>query len=341
MRSTSAGSYADRDVRGALSSARADLPRPRRVLLTNDDGPDSPFFHKFAEGLRNQLNWPTFVCIPSSNWSYVSKSLKPPEGPFEVDFTHSKTDAEQEARCPISPASCVNLGLYELAKDCDLVVSGPNIGESLGHMEPATTSAELTPMPPLSPPSLPHTHTHTLSLSLSSIEGHNLGRSSILSSGTVGAALEGCVHGRRAIAMSFPFKGWGSWTDEDVTCAVEVALDVTGSLWRSWSEEDAPGDAFYNVNVPLWAAAPLKREGRLADLRWVRTTVDAETGYTSLFRRGGEEGGVEKSIFEWHPTGQRVFDSETALEGGDVAAVRDGHVSITKLAPTFQGLKMM
>ncbi|WZN61131.1 survival 5'/3'-nucleotidase SurE [Chloropicon roscoffensis] len=297
MRSTS-GSYADRDVRGALSSARADLPRPRRVLLTNDDGPDSPFFHKFAEGLRNQLNWPTFVCIPSSNWSYVSKSLKPPEGPFEVDFTHSKTDAEQEARCPISPASCVNLGLYELAKDCDLVVSGPNIG-------------------------------------------HNLGRSSILSSGTVGAALEGCVHGRRAIAMSFPFKGWGSWTDEDVSCAVEVALDVTGSLWRSWSEEDAPGDAFYNVNVPLWAAAPLKREGRLADLRWVRTTVDAETGYTSLFRRGGEEGGVEKSIFEWHPTGQRVFDSETALEGGDVAAVRDGHVSITKLAPTFQGLKMM
>ena len=166
MRSTSAGSYADRDVRGALSSARADLPRPRRVLLTNDDGPDSPFFHKFAEGLRNQLNWPTFVCIPSSNWSYVSKSLKPPEGPFEVDFTHSKTDAEQEARCPISPASCVNLGLYELAKDCDLVVSGPNIGESLGHMEPATTSAELTPMPPLSPPSLPHTHTHSLSLSI-------------------------------------------------------------------------------------------------------------------------------------------------------------------------------
>ena len=59
-----------------------------------------------------------------------------------------------------------------------------------------------------------------------------------MSSGTVGAALEGCVHGRRAIAMSFPFKGWGSWTDEDVTCALEVALDVTGSLWRSWSEED-------------------------------------------------------------------------------------------------------
>ena len=193
MRSTSAGSYADRDVRGALSSARADLPRPRRVLLTNDDGPDSPFFHKFAEGLRNQLNWPTFVCIPSSNWSYVSKSLKPPEGPFEVDFTHSKTDAEQEARCPISPASCVNLGLYELAKDCDLVVSGPNIGESLGHMEPATTSAELTPMPPLSPPSLPHTHTHTHTLSLSLSLSLSLYR---LSKATTLVGARSCLPGR-------------------------------------------------------------------------------------------------------------------------------------------------
>jgi 5'/3'-nucleotidase SurE len=73
-----------------------------------------------------------------------------------------------------SPATCVNLALYQLASDCDLVLSGPNIG-------------------------------------------HNVGRSAVLSSGTVGAAIEGVIAGRRAMAVSFPFKdGFGNWSREEV-----------------------------------------------------------------------------------------------------------------------------
>lgn len=154
------------DVRRGVTNAGGGGPasrQPRRVLLTNDDGPASPFLARFAEGMRRKLGWPTYVCIPDSNWSYVSKSLKPPESNFCVDLSHSRSAEEQEARVPVSPASCVNLGLYDLAQDADFVVSGPNVG-------------------------------------------HNLGRSSILSSGTVGAALEACIHGRKAVAVSFPFK---------------------------------------------------------------------------------------------------------------------------------------
>jgi 5'/3'-nucleotidase SurE len=190
----------------ATGVANARREKPVRVLLTNDDGPESPFFHKFATSLRETLQWNTFVCLPDSNWSYVSKSVSKTKN-FDIDFK-----AKDEAHVPISPASCVNLGLYQLCQDCDLVVSGPNIG-------------------------------------------HNLGRSAVLSSGTVGAALEGCLHGRKAIAVSFPFKGWYSWTDEDVDSAVKVATEVTASLWENWNDkQDGPaGSVFYNVNVPLWS----------------------------------------------------------------------------------------
>jgi len=262
-------------------SNRATLPsKPKQVLLTNDDGPESPFFYPFAEGLRNTLDWNTYVCIPDSNWSYVSKSLKPPKTKFQV-----QRKAQDEARVPISPASCVNLGLYQLCRDCDLVISGPNIG-------------------------------------------HNLGRAAILSSGTVGAALEGCIHGKKAIAISFPFKGYNSWTNEDIDAAVKVALDVTQKLWNDWNEgQHPPGSVFYNVNVPLWSC----KEGEVERLE---TEIDQTVGYTSLYK-------IEKDSNEvsWSPTGERVFDMPNAIEGGDVAAVRDGHVSITKLAPTFQSMK--
>ena len=32
-----------------------------------------------------------------------------------------------------SPATCVNIALYNFAADCDFVVAGPNIGHNLGR----------------------------------------------------------------------------------------------------------------------------------------------------------------------------------------------------------------
>ena len=47
----------------------------------------------------------------------------------------------------------------------------------------------------------------------------------MLSSGTVGAALEGSITGRKAVAVSFPFfKGFDNWSTADVDTAVQVPL---------------------------------------------------------------------------------------------------------------------
>ena len=47
-------------------------------------------------------------------------------------------------------------------------------------------------------------------------------RASVLSSGTLGAAMEASLAHRRAVAVSFPFNGWNSWTDDDIATAVKV-----------------------------------------------------------------------------------------------------------------------
>ena len=114
-----------------------------------------------------------------------------------------------------SPATCVNLALYQLASDCDLVLSGPNIG-------------------------------------------HNVGRSAVLSSGTVGAAMEGVIAGRRAMAVSFPFKdGFGKWSPEEVgsspAARASLPRTITGYI-RCLCEECACCGVPLSVRRWMWWA---------------------------------------------------------------------------------------
>lgn len=76
-------------------------------------------------------------------------------------------------------------------------------------------------------------------------------RGSVLSSGTVGAAMEAAIAGRRAIAISFPFfSGWGNWSEEQMQAAVRVAGAVSSDLWQHWNGGGS-GALLYNVNVPV------------------------------------------------------------------------------------------
>ena len=78
--------------------------------------------------------------------------------------------------------------------------------------------------------------------------GRNTGRSFVLSSGTVGAALECAFAGVKSVALSFAyFDKLTSYGPEVVDCACEVAVDVVLRLWSEWGA----GVELYNVNVPL------------------------------------------------------------------------------------------
>ena len=307
-------------------------PPPARVLLTNDDGPASPFFIAFAAALPARTGWATFTCPPSDGQSFVSKALSTGGGksggnhvskaqaaaaPHAVSVRHVN---ERTAHVAGPPATCVNLALYHLAPDCDFVISGPNVG-------------------------------------------HNAGRGSLLSSGTVGAAMEGAVAGRKAVALSFPFfNGWGGWTEGELDAAVATSVDLIARLWADW----APGVDVYNLNVPLDHRGGAGGKGgsekaggtggsggggggsgaptpSLPRRRVLLTTVDPGAQYASLYTRaeGVADGGdgdapfSSTSAFAWGPSGLRVFESPDPAPGGDVAAIAAGHVSVSPLVAGF------
>ena len=69
----------------------------------------------------------------------------------------------------------------------------------------------------------------------------------MLSSGTVGAAMEGAILGRRAVAVSFPFfQGWDNWTDADVDSAVQVASTLIKALLSLNTQ------MLFMMNAGLW-----------------------------------------------------------------------------------------
>lgn len=323
-------------VRQAMASAAPAStvgPRPRRVLLTNDDGPASPFFEPLVRQVASTLRWDCVVAIPSREFSFCSKLVS--RGPIECARIHDSQlqraliDAQSEgdpsggsapSTClhgeyhfTASPGTAVNIALHSsIGEECDLVVSGPNVG-------------------------------------------HNTGRSSVLSSGTVGAALESAIAGRRAVAISFPFfDGWNKWTDAQIEDAVSIAGDVLLELWSNW---DADMADVYNVNIPLGIRDDKADEDARSLIR--RTFIDEATDYESLFKRadtnsadntndggnGSGEGDAAKSsgdrsieVYEWGPRALRAFESRCITEGSDVWAVRRKLVSVTPLHANLQSL---
>lgn len=277
------------------SSNDPKTPPPTRVLLTNDDGPLSPFFGAWVEHVRTSLSWRAFVAPPAEGQSFVSKAVA-------TGNNHSSSSGNSKSRSSNGifltrvddetvhvsgpPATAVNLALHHLATDCDFVISGPNVG-------------------------------------------HNVGRGSVLSSGTVGAALEGAVAGKKSVALSFPFKnGFGNWTDEELRLAVEASGKVIADLWDNWGE----GVDLYNVNVPLDFNRREKEEDDAsppAPFSVATTTVDPGAQYSSLYKAAHPD---SEHDFEWGPSGLKVFEGGSdAHPGGDVEAVREGRISVTPL----------
>lgn len=64
------------------STSGARKQAPRKVLLTNDDGPESPFFAPWVAHVREVLGWDAVIGLPAAPQSFVSKSIS--RGPVKV-----------------------------------------------------------------------------------------------------------------------------------------------------------------------------------------------------------------------------------------------------------------
>lgn len=94
----------------------------RSILLTNDDGIDSPGLHALADALDDHGD--VTVVAPATDQSAVGRSMS---------TTAELTEHERGYAVEGTPTDCVVAGLTEFIDDPDLVVAGCNRGANLGH----------------------------------------------------------------------------------------------------------------------------------------------------------------------------------------------------------------
>ena len=99
-----------------------------RVLLTNDDGRDSPLFTLLVNVLRDYADLSIAVPAQEQSWQGKSMTRHGHVGVEQVDVAgHPAWSIDG------TPADCVNIALYNLLETRpDLVVSGINIGVNAG-----------------------------------------------------------------------------------------------------------------------------------------------------------------------------------------------------------------
>lgn len=246
-----------------------------KLLLTNDDGIDSPALTPFARALE-QLGTVS-ICVPDRERSWVSKAITRFE-PLTVS-THERDGVVIEAVSGY-PADAVQIGVFGQGDTPDslpdLLVSGINLG-------------------------------------------YNHGTGFMMSSGTVGAAIEGWIASLPSVAVSTGTgSDWHEWraavASPEETDAwrrlAAVASEVVADVVASGLGEMAD---VVSVNMPFESTPDTPR----------RITTIARVGYTRLFAVT-EEGDYV------HSYDGSVGRSE-GMEGSDIEAAREGCISITPI----------
>ncbi|MCW5829191.1 MAG: 5'/3'-nucleotidase SurE [Deltaproteobacteria bacterium] len=150
--------------------------------------------------------------------------------------------------------------------------------------------------------------------------GQNLG-DDVTYSGTVSAAMEGCILGIPSVAFSLATKA----LDADYGPASKVAADVA----RWVLTHGLPPDTLLNVNIPAIPAA---------EIRGSKITIQGRRRYEQTVKT--MEGPFNRKVY-WIAGEQKVIETH---DHADFNAVKDGFVSITPLhlnMTHFAALKMI
>src|SRR5262249_39941258 len=104
------------------------MPTPMRILLTNDDGIDSPGLHALRE-IASQLSDDVWAVAPETNQSGASHSLSMRE-PLRLRQIDERAFAVRG-----TPTDSVIMGVRHILKDKlpDLVLSGVNRGANMAE----------------------------------------------------------------------------------------------------------------------------------------------------------------------------------------------------------------
>ncbi len=242
------------------------------ILLTNDDGIDSPALAPFAQALSDLGT--VHVVVPDRERSWVGKAITRFD-PIRVEKVEFGGGAAWT--CTGFPADAIQIGIHGLFDEPpSLVVSDINVG-------------------------------------------YNYGAAFMMSSGTVGAAVEGWVSGVPSIALSTGANGdWVTWKRKVHEREALLEWERLATVATSLVDEARLSGLLeiadvVSINLPFDTTLDTPR----------RVTTVARVAYDRLF---SDQGG---GIFT-HDFGGGFVEFD-ATEDTDLAAARKGLVSITPL----------
>lgn len=235
---------------GAASASLADLPRvPRGIMLTNDDGPPgpcAPFMLPFTRALRRVLlevsskasdahggggsGTRVFACTPAAQQSWTGKQLT----------RWGRLRARTNWRDTADALSIESTALASRSEEVSLWAS-------VEGSPACATRVGLGVLQPFGPDGI------DLVISGPNL-GRNTGRTFMLASGTIGAAVEAALvgNGVRAVALSFGYKrNLTDHTPADIDTACDLAARVILRLFAHWPSGSGGAVDLFSVNVPL------------------------------------------------------------------------------------------
>lgn len=292
------------------------------ILLTNDDGPpsnqSSPYVHSLVSTLQ-QAGHLVSVVLPNTQRSWIGKAHMVGEtltpsyfrpGTLHQDDGQTQPEPfdtdDQWILLDGTPASCAQIGLHYLFTD----------------------------RPPIDV----------------IVSGPNYGRNTTavfaLSSGTLGAALEGATMGKRSIAISYAFDS----RDHDpkiIAAASRVSTKLIEKFVAEWPEDVH----VFSINVPLKEGVETQKVvyTEMLQNKWSSGSafqvleegaddVDPEKEEKKI-RDGKQEKnevvGRKHVTFKWAPNFQDVRQSSIDAGRGDGWHVLQGHVTVTPLKANF------
>lgn len=290
------------------------------VLLTNDDGPPneaaSPYIRFLVDAIA-KTDWDLSIVVPDSQRLWIGKAHfagkeltalfiypTPGSNAFHGPFplpSEKHSDLKEWALVDGTPASCTDIGLHHLYQE-----KGP---------------VDLV----LSGPNV----------------GKNATAAYILSSGTVGAALEGAIHGKRAIGISYGYIN-KDVPDSILQRAAEILVKLIRYLYDNWADDVD----VYSVNIPL-VESLLEKNATKAFF-----TPILQNRWKTIFKKevvtpegGNEREGIvdvtagSKVQFKWAPDFEYIHEGIRSSHGmNDGKVLEEGHVSITGIRASFEGV---
>ncbi|RLV82842.1 putative tubulin--tyrosine ligase PBY1 [Meyerozyma sp. JA9] len=279
------------------------------VLLTNDDGPldnkTCPYIKYLVDEINSATDWHLSIVVPNQQRSWIGKAHFAGRT-LSATYIYTKNSTRVE-----NP----HINSYD----------GPY--DTPQHRSPEYQEWCLIDSTPAACADIGIHHMYDTPVDLV-VSGPNFGKNSsnlyILTSGTVGAAMEAVTHGVKAVALSYAFNS----LDHDFAIlkeAARISVKLIAKLYRQL--QHSPQVDLFSVNIPLVESLQLGKTR-------IHYAPILQNSWNSIYAPNVDANGRKQ--FVWNPDFKKVYkDGLLDTSHTDSRVLLNEGISVTPLRAAF------